>query len=120
MTSEPKRAMSKRPVSDAIISMAQQAVPKGIEGKATFKLESLEKGIATITFKFDHKHKDKGQLLSGTQKGTWKIDVRRGRDLSLSMTGIVEVDGGKGGAGKVRMKRTVTYGSSRGSKPRDS
>jgi hypothetical protein len=38
-TSEPKRAMSKRAVEDAIISMAQQARPKVIGHTADFRAQ---------------------------------------------------------------------------------
>ena len=55
------------------------------------------------------------------ETGTWRFDVKRGRDLSLEMRGILEIDEGRSGSGKFAMKREVTYAEdSRAPKPRDS
>ncbi len=87
-----------------------QPVPKGVVGKATFRLVELKRGVARITFVFKSTYRDGDSVLEGSNKGEWRFDVARGRDLSLHMKGVVEIDKGDGGAGRFKMTREVTYG----------
>ncbi|MHC4971031.1 MAG: hypothetical protein ACYTG3_01735 [Planctomycetota bacterium] len=86
-----------------------QSVPPQVQGKATFKLKSVLNGVAKIEIEFKSSWRDKKNVLGGTQKGTWVFDVKRGRDIEVQMEGGIEVDNGKGGYGKFRSHRAVTY-----------
>jgi len=87
-----------------------QPVPEGVTGKATFTLDRIRDGIAHISFRFENTYRDGESVLQGWNKGVWRFDVERGRDLSLRMKGRLEIDGGDGGSGRFEMTREVTYG----------
>ena len=85
--------------------------PKGVRGKAFFKLEKVENGIATIPFTFRFGFSDRRTPITAAQKGTWLFDVAHGRDVAFEMKGRIEFDGGRAGTGVITMVRKVTYGS---------
>ncbi|MHC4819875.1 MAG: hypothetical protein ACYTF8_17665 [Planctomycetota bacterium] len=84
-------------------------MPPQVEGKATFRLASVQNGVAKIAIEFKSSWRDKKNVLGGTQKGTWVFDLKRGRDIEVTMEGGIEVNNGKGGYGKFRSHRAVTY-----------
>ena len=43
------------------------------------------------------------------QKGTWRFDLKRGRDLSLSADGEIDISGSQEGKGRMSLKRLVTW-----------
>ena len=86
-----------------------QQVPPEIAGKATFRLAAAKDGVARIAIEFKSSWRNKKSVLGGTQKGTWVFDLKRGRDIEVTMEGGIEVDNGKGGYGKFRSHRAVTY-----------
>jgi hypothetical protein len=86
-----------------------QQVPPQVTGKATFRLAAVENGVARIEIVFKSSWRNRGSVLGGTQKGTWLFDLKRGRDVEVRMDGSIEVDNGKGGYGKFRSHRAVTY-----------
>ena len=69
----------------------------------------MKNGIAAIDFTFQRRYEEGGTAWTGTEKGTWKLDLARGRDLELEMKGTVLADGGKRGRGSFAQRRTVTY-----------
>jgi hypothetical protein len=98
-----------------------QPVPPGVKGRAVFKLEAVEDGVARITFTFKETYPQDGVAVVAEETGTWRFDVKRGRDLSVEARGILEIDKGDAGSGKFGVKREVTYeGDSPAPKPRDS
>lgn len=97
--------------AEEFLQTAAMIVPKGVNGKAYFKLQKVEKGIATISFTFRFGFRDRRTPISVAQKGTWTFDVPRGRDLAFEMTGKIDFDGGRVGTGEIAMTRKVTYGS---------
>jgi hypothetical protein len=105
----------------AFMEAVGQPVPPGVTGRALFKLEAVEDGVARISFSFKETHPDNGATVVADETGTWRFDLKRGRDLSLEARGILEIDKGDVGSGKFGMKREVTYaGDSPSPKPRDS
>ncbi|MHC4729374.1 MAG: hypothetical protein ACYS6Z_02135 [Planctomycetota bacterium] len=86
-----------------------QQVPPQVAGKATFRLAAVKDGVAKIAIEFKSSWRNQGSVLGGTQKGTWVFDLKRGRDIEVTMEGGIEVDNGKGGYGKFRSHRAVTY-----------
>jgi len=86
-----------------------QQVPPEIAGKATFLLVAVKDGVAKIAIEFKSSWRHQKSVLGGTQKGTWLFDLKRGRDIEVTMEGGIEVDNGKGGYGKFRSHRAVTY-----------
>ncbi len=92
------------------LETAGQPVPKGVLGRAQFKLERVEQGVATITFDFACTYEDLGHAHSGRYTGTWRFDVAKGRDVDFEAKGQIEMDGGKSGGGGVTIKRTFTWG----------
>ncbi|MGQ0614013.1 MAG: hypothetical protein ACT4PV_09780 [Planctomycetaceae bacterium] len=91
------------------LETAGQPVPRGIEGAALFKLESLEAGVARIAFTFHGGARVGGELQSWEQKGTWTFDLAQGRDLEATTEGTVKVEGPNGGSGVFSMTRKVRY-----------
>jgi hypothetical protein len=94
------------------LETVNQPIPKGVAGRAIFKLNEVKDGVASIGFLFRMTYRDGDHLFTGTQKGTWRFDIARGRDLDLEMTGQLDVDEGKSGDGRFKMKRAVTWGKS--------
>lgn len=86
-----------------------QQVPPQVAGKATFKLAAVENGVAKIEIVFKSSWRNQGSVLGGTQKGVWLFDLKKGYDIEVRMEGSIEVDNGKGGYGKFRSHRAVTY-----------
>jgi hypothetical protein len=84
-------------------------VPDGLEGVATFKLEKVEGAVAEISFEFRFASRHGGRRQAGVERGRWRFDFEKGRDLSFEMKGSINVDGGRGGKGEIAMLRTVTY-----------
>jgi hypothetical protein len=98
-----------------------QPVPPKAEGRAVFRLEAVEGDVARITFTFNESHPEDLRMFKAKETGVWLFDLKRGRDVSLEMKGILEIDDGQTGSGKFRMRRTVTYAERvRGSTPRGS
>jgi hypothetical protein len=95
--------------AQAFLEATGQQVPPGLEGSAVYKLEEVEDGIARISFEFKSLLREQGRDLAGIQRGTWLLDVAKGRELSLESEGSMEIDGGKQGFGTFEMKRTITY-----------
>ncbi|MHC4548007.1 MAG: hypothetical protein ACYTEZ_04450 [Planctomycetota bacterium] len=85
-----------------------QQVPPQVEGKAVFRLEEVKEDVARIAIEFKSSWRNAGHLLAGLQQGTWLFDLKHGRDVEVRMEGNVEVDNGKGGWGKFRLRRVVT------------
>ena len=94
---------------------AGQTVPKEVEGKCVFRLESVDgDGVARITFEFGHSQREEnGRLLTGKNRGEWRFDTKRGRDLEFSMEGELRVDEGEGGDGSFRFRRVLTWEAGR-------
>ena len=86
-----------------------QQVPPQVEGKATFRLAAVTDGVAKITIEYKSSWRDKKSVLGGTQTGTWHFHLKRGYDIEVRMEGGIEVDNGKGGYGKFKSHRAVTY-----------
>jgi len=86
-----------------------QEVPPQVAGKATFRLVAVKDGVAKIAIEFKSSWRHQKNVLGGTQTGTWLFDLKRGRDVEVTMEGGIEVDNGKGGYGKFRSHRAVTY-----------
>lgn len=86
-----------------------QPVPKDLKGRAVFSLLSVKQSVARIGVELRLDYRDGGHRLAGTQKGVWRFDIARGRDLSIEMKGILDVDGGKRGDGIIKMRRVVTW-----------
>jgi len=86
-----------------------QQVPPQVAGKATFRLAAVKDGVAKITIEYKSSWRDKKSVLGGTQNGTWHFDLKRGYDIEVQMEGGIEVDNGKGGYGKFKSHRAVTY-----------
>lgn len=84
-------------------------VPKGLEGVAAFKLDGVEGAVAEISFEFRFSSRQGGGRQTGVERGRWRFDHEKGRDLSFEMEGTIQVDGGRGGKGEIAMVRTVTY-----------
>ncbi len=91
------------------LETAGQPVPKGVQGRAQFKLEKVEAGVATISFDFACTYEDLGHVHNGRYTGSWRFDVAKGRDLEFAAKGSLEMDGGKSGAGGVTIRRTFTW-----------
>lgn len=107
--------------AEDFLHAAGQAVPPGVKGRAVFKLAAVEDGVARITFTFKETYPQDGSPVVATETGTWRFDVKRGRDLSVEARGILEIEKGDAGSGKFGVKREVTYaGDSPAPKPRGS
>lgn len=85
--------------------------PKGAEGRAVFKLESMDGTRAKIPFEFRWHFRDKQARVDVEQKGVWTFDAARGRDVAFKMSGTIRFDKGKTGTGEISMIREVTYRS---------
>jgi hypothetical protein len=86
-----------------------QPVPSEIDGVAVFKLERVENGVATVSFRFVGKTVVAGESQEWEQKGWIRFDVARGRDLESEASGTVRVSGPRGGRGTFEMRRKVVY-----------
>jgi hypothetical protein len=86
-----------------------QTVPPGLEGSAVFTLEEVKDGVARISFEFKSRLRERGREIAGVQKGTWLVDLPKGRELSVELDGSMQFEGANVGAGKFTMRRTVTY-----------
>ncbi len=95
--------------AETFLETVGQRVPPQVQGKATFRLTSVEGGVAKIAIEYKSSWRDKKSVLGGTQKGTWVFDLKRGCDIEVTMEGGIEVDNGKSGYGKFRSHRAVTY-----------
>jgi len=85
-------------------------VPEGVQGIAQFTLKDVTaEGVATIPFEFSFSYKEMGNRMSVAEKGTWRFDITRGRDVDFEMNGLIEVNSGKTGKGAIRLTRTITY-----------
>jgi hypothetical protein len=93
-----------------ILRSAGQRVQGSVEGSGTFRLESVDDGLARVSFRFESKQEVDGRAVEGKNEGTWLFDLAAGVDRSLAMKGTVLIDGGKGGDGSIEMTRTVTVG----------
>ena len=83
--------------------------PEGITGMAVFKLDSLERGLASISFTAHGSDTAQGARRSYRMSGKWRFDASRGRDLELKSEGTFKVEGEKGGKGTMTYHRTVSY-----------
>jgi hypothetical protein len=93
--------------ADAYLTTAGQPVPPGIEGVAAFTLDTIEGGVAGISFVFEGTVRVKGTRQRWSQQGLFRFDVEKGRELEYASEGTIEIDGGGSGASK--QKRVVTY-----------
>ena len=84
-------------------------LPPNLKGLGVFKLEKVERGIATIPFDVRYTFSDRTVVWTVRQKGRWTFDAKRGRDISLVMRGEVLIDKGAKGKGTLTMRRDVTY-----------
>lgn len=83
--------------------------PEGVDGLGVFKLERVEGSVATIAFDIRYSYTSHGELQAAAQKGTWRFDVAKGRDLELESEGTVQSNNGRSGKGTFRTHRKVTY-----------
>ena len=86
-----------------------QTPPKDVAGRARFRLASVEGGVARIEIDFSMTYKSGPSTLGANQTGVWLFDVAKGRDLSLELSGKVEIDNGRGGSGKIATVRKLTF-----------
>jgi hypothetical protein len=93
----------------AFLEATGQPIPPGLEGSAVFKLEEVKDGVARISFEFKSTQKERGSVIAGVQRGTWVVDLARGRELSLESEGSIEIDRMDRGFGTFRLSRTITY-----------
>ncbi len=84
-------------------------LPPNLQGLGVFKLEKVERGIATIPFDVRYTFRDGSAVLTVAQKGVWTFDTTRGRDVSMVMRGEVLIDKGAKGKGTLILRREVTY-----------
>ncbi len=94
---------------EAFLRTSGQPPPKDVEGIAAFNLDSLEKGLAQISFTASGSDRAAGAVRNYRLKGRWKFDTFRGRDLELESEGTVEIAGEKGFKGTMTVHRTVSY-----------
>jgi len=91
------------------LETADMLVPEGVEGRAVFKLEKVEEGVATISFQLKMSYRMGSSNITGEQKGTWRFDIKKGRDLAFASEGTIEFDSGRTGFGTARLERTIAY-----------
>jgi hypothetical protein len=84
-------------------------VPTGVQGKALFKLESVKDGVASIPFHFRFTYEKSNEPHEISARGTWRFDPVRGRDVTSEMEGMLKLDGGKKGEGRIKIRRAVTF-----------
>ncbi len=84
-------------------------VPEGVEGKAVFKLEEVNDGVARISFEIRLAIPQGPRMLKSTGKGTWLFDLRSGRELKLEGEAKIDIDDAEGGFGTQRTFRELTY-----------
>ncbi|MHC4224020.1 MAG: hypothetical protein ACYSUN_08525 [Planctomycetota bacterium] len=85
-------------------------VPDNVTGMALYKLDKIEdKGIARISFRIRFQHLTQGYETVVDTDGKWSFDVGKGRDLESSLDGIIQLNKGKTGKGKVTITRKVSY-----------
>lgn len=89
------------------LETAGQPVPPGVTGEAVFRLEGIEGDIASIRFTFEAKARIEGVEQTWRQKGTFRFDAKKGRELEFTADGTVSIDGG--GQGTVKSRRVVDY-----------
>ena len=94
---------------ETFLRTSGQPPPKDVEGVAAFKLDSLEKGLAQISFTASGSDRAAGAVRRYRAKGNWKFDATRGRDIELQSEGTVEIAGEKGFKGTMTIHRTVSY-----------
>lgn len=83
--------------------------PGEIDGTASFHVDSLKDGVADITFHFDATVNGSSVTQTWKQKGTWRFDYKRGRDLELKATVDISMKGATKATGTGKIERTVTY-----------
>jgi hypothetical protein len=93
----------------AFLEATGQPIPPGLEGGAVFKLEEVQEGIARISFEFKSTRTERGSVVAWVQRGTWRFDLAKGRELSLESEGSIEIDKMDRGFGTFRQRRTITY-----------
>lgn len=91
------------------LETAGQPVPPEIEGVAVFKLEGVEGGVATVSFRFVGKAVVAETSQEWEQKGWFRFDVAKGRDLDSEASGTVRVSGSEGGSGTFKLGRRIVY-----------
>ncbi|MHC4930694.1 MAG: hypothetical protein ACYTGV_00675 [Planctomycetota bacterium] len=84
-------------------------VPENVTGMALYKLEKIEDGIARISFHIRFQHLTQGYQTVVDTDGKWSFDVAKGRDLDSSLDGVIQLNQGKTGKGKVTIARSVSY-----------
>jgi hypothetical protein len=84
-------------------------VPDNVTGMALYKLEKIENGIARISFHIRFQHLTQVYETVVDTDGKWSFDVANGRDLDSSLDGVIQLNEGKTGKGKVTITRRVTY-----------
>lgn len=96
--------------ADKYLETTGQPVPPGTEGRIAFTLEKVDaNGVATIRIDGVWSYRNLGSKYVVKQKGEWLFDIKRGRDLSLTASGELDVSGAQEGKGKLQMKREVTW-----------
>jgi hypothetical protein len=96
------------PAAEFLEATGQQ-VPPGLQGTAIFRLEEVKDGVARISTEVKSGFTQQGRGVTGVQKGTWTIDLAKGRDLTLEAEGTIEFDRLKSGDGSLHMTRVLTY-----------
>jgi len=87
-----------------------QPVPPNTAGDIEFKLAAVDKdGVGKIEFRGMWMYRTQDSKFVVEQTGTWMFDTVRGRDLSLTSTGNLDISGGQEGKGALEMKRVVTW-----------
>ena len=87
-----------------------QPVPPGTEGRIAFTLEKVDaKSVATIVINGAWTYRIVDVKYVVKQKGTWRFDIKRGRDLSLAADGEIDISGSQEGKGRMSLKRLVTW-----------
>ncbi|MEM8883626.1 MAG: hypothetical protein AAGD14_06150 [Planctomycetota bacterium] len=91
------------------LALSDQQVPPGSKGTIEYKLKSVDDGIATIVFSGVWSYLEAEARTVVTQQGTWKFDLKRGRDLSIEATADLSMTGAREGAGRFKSKRVVEW-----------
>ena len=95
--------------AEDFLRTAGLAVPDNVTGMALYTLKKIDDGIARISFHIRFRYLAQGHEAVVDQNGEWSFDVGKGRDLDSSLEGVIQLNDGKTGKGKVAITRKVTY-----------
>lgn len=92
------------------LETAGQPVPPKTSGSIEFKLKQVDaNGIGKIEFRGIWMYRTAQSKFVVEQTGTWRFDIKNGRDLELVSKGKLDISGFQEGSGKLEMKRVVAW-----------